>query len=114
MISSYLSRRLATSGALIAAIAIAGTTAAATPPSSSHASSTAVAAVAAGEALGQDAHALAVSTAAGSDTVGGAHQNHGGYVSCIARGGSDCTSTTPTLPTRGQAPVNPKAAPHRG
>lgn len=53
-------------------------------------------------------HGSTVAAAAQSDTVGGAHQNHGGYVSCVARGGSNCTSTTPTLPQHGVAPANPQ------
>lgn len=102
-------RALAGVGAALAGLALTGATLAATP-ASSHASSTAVNAVtnAGSEAntlntSGQDAHGLAVSTAAASSLTGGAHDNHGGYVSCIARGGSDCTSTTPTLPSHGQA-----------
>ena len=114
--------KLALAAALVPAIALAGAAAAITPPMSTHASPKAVAAAvngathaaAAGAAIGaagatnvsQDAHAAAVSTAAQSDTVGGAHQNHGGYVSCVARGGSDCTSTTPTLPSHDTPPSN--------
>jgi hypothetical protein len=107
-------RRLALAGALIAALTLAGSAAAGSPPRSSHASSTAVThAAGAGTESGDDTPDAShpdvgntVSAAAQTDTVGGAHQNHGGYVSCVARGGSDCTSTTPTLPTHG-APENP-------
>lgn len=111
-----LIRTLTVAGALVSAISLAGTTLAVTLPS--HASSTAVtqsanASDADGETADtptQDAHASAVSTAANSDTIGGAHQNHGGYVSCVARGGSDCTSTTPTLPSHGTTPTLPTQA----
>ena len=106
MIQIALHRKLALTGALIATLSLAGAAAADSPPSSTHASATAVKAVANAGPNGpdvnhdsQDAHAAAVSAAAQSDTVGGKNQNHGGYVSCIARGGSDCTSTTPTLPS---------------
>ena len=105
-----LLRSLTLAGVFASSISLAGVALAASPPSSSHASSTAVSAVANAGPNGpdvnhssRDGHALAVSTAANSDTVGGAQQNHGGYVSCVARGGSDCTSTTPTLPSRGEA-----------
>jgi len=110
-----LIRSLTLVGALVASVSLASTALAVTLPG--HAGSTAVAAVAnagvnenSDDSPGQDAHALAVSTAAESDTVGGAHQNHGGYVSCVARGGSDCTSTTPTLPTHGTVPTLPSQA----
>ena len=122
MIRSSLLRKLSIAGAFVSAITLAGAAAAITPPMSTHASPKAVAAAvngathaaAAGAAIGaagatnesQDAHAAAVSTAAQSETVGGAHQNHGGYVSCVARGGSNCTSTTPTLPAHGTPPSN--------
>ena len=121
MIRSSLLRKVSLAGALVSAICLAGAAAATTPPMSTHASPKAVAAAvtgatnaaAAGAAAGvasatnesQDAHGLAVSTAAQSDTVGGAQQNHGGYVSCVARGGSDCTSTTPTLPSHATLPA---------
>jgi len=117
MTRSSLIRSLTLSGALVASISLAGTALAVTLPG--HAGSTAVAAVAAAgaevnensdDSPGLDAHASAVSTAANSDTVGGAHQNHGGYVSCIARGGSNCTSTTPTLPSHGTTPTLPTQA----
>ena len=48
-----------------------------------------------------DEHGKTVSAAAHSDLTGGPHNNHGGYVSCVARGGSNCTSTNPTLPSHG-------------
>ena len=115
MTRSSLIRALTLAGALVASISLASTALAVTLPG--HAGSTAVAAVAGAgvnknsdDSPGQDAHALAVSTAASSDTVGGAHQNHGGYVSCVARGGSDCTSTTPTLPSHGSTPTLPTQA----
>ena len=118
MIQIALHRKLALTGALIATLSLAGAAAAGSPPSSTHASSTAVQAVANAGPNGpdvnhesQDAHALAVSAAAQSDTVGGKNQNHGGYVSCIARGGSDCTSTTPTLPSHGEADENEGSTP---
>jgi hypothetical protein len=111
-----LLRKLFFAGALVSAISLAGATAAAAPMSA-HASAKAVAVATKGaenaaipsstgkDDATQDAHALAVSTAAQSDTVGGARQNHGGYVSCVARGGSDCTSTTPTLPSHATLPA---------
>jgi len=49
-------------------------------------------------------HGQTVADAAQSEEVGGPHQNHGGYVSCVARGGTDCTSTNPTISRHGQAP----------
>lgn len=115
-----LARSLTLVAALAAAVSLAGTTLAATAPRSTHASSTAVTQVTANEtdndtesdSAGQDAHAQAVSTAAGSDIVGGAHQNHGGYVSCVARGGSDCTTTTPTLPSHGESSSHPSPNSH--
>jgi len=120
MTRDSLIRKLSLVGALATAVTLAGATAAASPPKSTHASPKAVAAVAGSAANGapagadvgmtgeandtRDAHALAVTTAAQSDIVGGANQNHGGYVSCVARGGSDCTSTTPTLPSHASLP----------
>lgn len=107
MIKATRHRVLAGLGAVIAGLALSGATLAATP-ASSHASPTAVNAVTNASTdtntSSQDAHGLAVSAAAQSSLTGGAHDNHGGYVSCIARGRSNCTSTTPTLPSRGQAP----------
>ena len=115
MIRSSLVRRVAAIGALVSTVSLAGSVIAASPPMSSHASPTALTAVAGGRANTApvaDAHGVTVSTAAESDTVGGAHQNHGGYVSCVARGGSDCTSTTPTLPKQSEASSHiPDAAP---
>jgi len=117
MTRSSVIRSLTLAGTLVSAISLAGTTLAVTLPG--HAGSTAVAAVAAAgvnensdDSPGQDAHALAVSTAAESDQTGGPHDNHGGYVSCVARGGSDCTTANPTLPTHGEASSHiPKNAP---
>ena len=113
MRSTSLMRRLAASGALVAALSLAGATMAATPPASSHASSVAVGAVGA-VGTGAAVDSSVVSAAAQSDTVGGAHQNHGGYVSCVARGGSNCTTTTPTLPSHGDAgnPPRPETPKH--
>ena len=48
-----------------------------------------------------DNHGLLVSVAAQSSLKGGAQQTHGGYVSCVARGGINCTSSTPTFPSLG-------------
>lgn len=98
-----LIRKVALTGALISALSIAGATFAATP--NSHASSTAV-----DVSAGVDA--VAVSAAAASDITGGAHNNHGGYVSCVARGGTDCTTTTPTLPAHGQAATHDVGSAH--
>jgi hypothetical protein len=117
MTRSSLIRSLALAGALVSAISLTGATLAVTLPG--HASSTAVAAVAAAgtnenadDSPGQDAHALAVSTAAASDLTGGPHDNHGGYVSCVARGGSNCTTANPTLPSHGEASTHiPSNAP---
>ena len=119
MTRSSLVGKLSLAGALVSAVSLGGAAAATTPPMSTHASPKAVVAAAKGATQAavtgsttgatndsQDAHALAVSTAAQSDTVGGAHQNHGGYVSCVARGGTDCTSTAPTLPSHGTPPSN--------
>jgi hypothetical protein len=127
MTRSSLIRSLTLAGALVSTISLAGATLAATPPRSTHASSTAVTQAAAGESdtdsdtdsdtgdsPTQDAHALAVSTAAASDLTGGPHDNHGGYVSCVARGGSDCSTATPTLPSHGNAASHSQAALHRG
>ncbi|HEX8026010.1 MAG TPA: hypothetical protein VF484_07390 [Candidatus Limnocylindrales bacterium] len=103
--------RLAVAGALFAALTLAGAAAAGSPPYSTHASATAVthAAGAAGAAdnktpdeVGHEVGS-AVATAAQSTLTGGKNNNHGGYVSCVARGGSNCTTTTPTLPTHGKA-----------
>jgi hypothetical protein len=122
MIRSSLVRKLSIAGALVSAITLTGAAAATTPPMSAHASPKAVAAAVNGAAEAASAgvagglttetdtslgaHAQAVTTAAQSDTVGGAQQNHGGYVSCVARGGTDCTSTAPTLPAHGTPPSN--------
>lgn len=51
----------------------------------------------------QGAHGALVSVAAQSSLTGGAQDNHGGYVSCVARGGTGCDTTTPTLPSHGQS-----------
>lgn len=118
MTRSSLIRSLTLAGALVSVVSLTGATLAVTLPG--HASSTAVTAVGGAgpnensdDSPGQDARALAVSTAASSDTVGGAHQNHGGYVSCVARGGSNCTSTAPALPGHGEASshIPPNAPP---
>lgn len=113
MISSTLIRRLAAPAAFVAALSLAGATVAATPPASSHASSVAVGAVGA-VGTGAAVDSSVVTAAAQSDTVGGAHQNHGGYVSCVARGGSDCTSTAPTLPLHPTRDNHPTGDNHPG
>ena len=102
-------RKLALVGALVASLTIAGAAAAGSPPRSTHASSTAVTHAANSSSEDESAdevgHELgsAVATAAQSTFTGGPHDNHGGYVSCIARGGSNCTSSRPTLPAHGQS-----------
>ena len=106
-----LHRKLALAAALVSALALAGATLAASP--STHASPTAVTHVAANttdtetdtgtDGADNSAHGDAVSAAAQSDLTGGPHDNHGGYVSCIARGGSNCTAAVQTLPSHGQA-----------
>ena len=121
MTRSSTLRTLSLAAALVSAISLGGATVATTVPRSTHASAKAVAAASTGAAnaatpaaaghasatdAGQNADASAASTAAQSDIVGGAQQNHGGYVSCVARGGSDCTSTSPTLPAHGTVPSN--------
>jgi hypothetical protein len=117
-----LRRKLALAAALVSALSLAGAALAASSPQSTHASPTAVTHVAANRsdtnsATGNGANAngqgTTVSAAAQSAFTGGAHNNHGGYVSCIARGGSNCTTTTPTLPTHGAAASHSKASVHR-
>jgi hypothetical protein len=121
MIRHSLYRKLALAGALVAALSLAGV-ALATTPMSSHASPTAVTHAATSEsdsgtdttASTSDAtHTSAVSTAAQSNLTGGPHNNHGGYVSCVARDGSNCTTANPTLPSHGQASAHSQAAQHR-
>lgn len=123
---------LAGAGALLAALALGGAALAATLPStpaSTHASNTAVLHAAGANAGGvaaqvnhpdtgdsstditttdTSAHGATVSAAAQSSLTGGVHDNHGGYVSCIARGGSNCETTTPTLPSHGQSGTHGK------
>jgi len=102
-------RKLALVGALVATFALAGAAAAGSPPRSSHASSTAVTHAANSSSEDESADEVghevgsAVATAAQSTLTGGPHNNHGGYVSCVARGGSNCTSSSPTLPTHGKS-----------
>jgi len=104
---------LASGGALFVALTVGGITMAATLPTTPAASASSVGAIpvarpdASGEATatteatdGQGTQGSTVSAAAQSSLTGGAHHNHGGYVSCVARGGSHCTSATPTLPLR--------------
>jgi hypothetical protein len=110
-------RRLALVGALISTVSLAGAAVAA-PPNSTHASSTAVTSVGANEAESDtesdsSAHGDTVSAAAQSELTGGAHDNHGGYVSCVARGGSDCTSADQTLPSHGAASSHGQADSHK-
>jgi len=109
-------RKLAVAGALFASLTLAGAAAAGPPPHSSHASSTAVThAAGAGSESDTDTdtdtdtnndHGNTVSAAAQSSLTGGPHNNHGGYVSCVARGGSNCTSLHPTLPSHGDSGTN--------
>jgi hypothetical protein len=107
-------RKLALAGALFASLTLAGAAAAGPPPKSSHASSTAVThAAGAGSESDTDNdtdtnndHGNTVSAAAQSSLTGGPHNNHGGYVSCVARGGSNCTSLHPTLPSHGDSGTN--------
>jgi hypothetical protein len=111
-----LHRKVALAAALISALSLAGATLAASP--NAHASPTAVThANGTGTDTDTDtsdnsAHGDAVSVAAQSDLTGGPHDNHGGYVSCVARGGSDCTTTTPTLPAHGSASSHSQADAH--
>ena len=118
-----LHRKFALAAALVSALSLAGATLAASPhPSthaSTHASSTAVTHVAA-NATGTDAnpnaggtgHGATVSAAAQSTLTGGPQDNHGSYVSCIARGGSDCTAAIQTLPVHGKAATHSQANSH--
>lgn len=126
---------LAGTASLLVALAFGGATFAATLPStpaSTHASSTAVLHAAGANAGGVAAQAnhpdsdgtatdsttatttttgtqgATVSAAAQSSLTGGVHDNHGGYVSCVARGGSNCDTTTPTLPTHGKSGTHGK------
>ena len=111
MIQLSLHRKAALAGAFVAVLCLAGAVAAGSPPHSSHASSNAVTHAAGATDSGTDTnantndeHGKTVSAAAHSDLTGGPHNNHGGYVSCVARGGSNCTSTNPTLPSHGDGP----------
>jgi hypothetical protein len=114
-----LHRKLALAAALVSAVSLAGAAFAASPHPSTHASPTAVTHVAA-NATGTDANANAggsgqgatVSAAAQSALTGGAHDNHGGYVSCIARGGSNCTAAAQTLPVHGKSSTHSQAPAH--
>lgn len=113
-------RKLALAAALVSALSLAGAALAASPHPSTHASPTAVTHVAANAtntSTGSDssdssARGGAVSAAAQSDLTGGAHDNHGGYVSCIARGGSNCTAAVQTLPVHGKSATHGQAASH--
>jgi hypothetical protein len=110
-------RKLALAAALVSALSLAGAVFAASPHPSSHASPTAVTHVAA-NATGTDTNTnaggsgqgAAVSAAAQSTLTGGPHANHGAYVSCIARGGSNCTAAAPTLPSHSAAASHKPAA----
>jgi hypothetical protein len=119
MIQVSLHRKLALIGALVATVSLGGAAMAANPPSSTHASSTGVTSVGTNESADDagdntsDAQGNDVSTAAQSDLTGGPHDNHGGYVSCIARGGSDCTSADQTLPSHGAASSHGQADSHK-
>jgi hypothetical protein len=112
-------RKLALAAALVSALSLAGAAFAASPHPSTHASPTAVTHVAA-NVTGNDTNTNAggsgqgatVSAAAQSTLTGGPHANHGGYVSCIARGGSNCTAAAPTLPAHGKSATHSQAAAH--
>jgi hypothetical protein len=106
MVQLTLHRKAALAGAIVAVLCLAGAAAAGSPPHSSHASQNAVTHAAGATDSGTDAngnanndHGKTVSAAAHSSLTGGPHNNHGGYVSCVARGGSNCTSSNPTLPS---------------
>jgi hypothetical protein len=112
-------RKLALAAALVSALSLAGAVFAASPHPSSHASPTAVTHVAANATgtetntnAGGSGQGAAVSAAAQSTLTGGAHDNHGGYVSCIARGGSNCTAASQTLPVHGKSATHSQAAAH--
>jgi hypothetical protein len=110
-------RKLALAAALISALSLAGAAFAASPHPSSHASPTAVTHVAANATgtntnSGGSGQGAAVSAAAQSTLTGGAHDNHGGYVSCIARGGSNCTAASQTLPAHGKSATHSQAPAH--
>ena len=115
-----LHRKLALAAALVSALSLAGAAFAASPHPSTHASPTAVTHVAANatnpstktDTSDNSAKGDAVSAAAQSDLTGGAHDNHGGYVSCIARGGSNCTAALQTLPVHGKASTHSQAPAH--
>ena len=116
-----LHRKLALAAALVSALSLTGAAMAASPHPSTHASPTAVthvAANAAGTSTNTNANAsgagngATVSTAAQSALTGGAHDNHGGYVSCIARGGSNCTAAVQTLPIHGKSSTHSQADTH--
>jgi hypothetical protein len=111
MIQLTLHRKVTLIVALLATLCFASAVAAGSPPRSSHASSNAVTHAAGAtdsatdkNANANDDHGKTVSAAAHSGLTGGPHNNHGGYVSCVARGGSNCTSTTPTLPSHPEGP----------
>jgi hypothetical protein len=115
-----LHRKLALAAALVSALSLAGAAVAASPHPSTHASPTAVTHVAANATgtntnanAGGTGHGATVSAAAQSTLTGGPHDNHGGYVSCIARGGSNCTAAVPTLPVHGKAATHSQADTHR-
>lgn len=113
-----LHRKLALAAALVSALSLTGAAMAASPHPSSHASPTAVTHVAANTTgtnandNGGSDHGTAVSAAAQSALTGGPQNNHGGYVSCIARGGSNCTEAAQTLPGHGQSSTHSHAAAH--
>jgi hypothetical protein len=114
-----LHRKLALAAALVSALSLAGAAWAASPHPSTHASPTAVTHVAANATgtntdtnAGGSGQGATVSAAAQSTLTGGAHDNHGGYVSCIARGGSNCTAAVQTLPIHGKAATHSQADSH--
>jgi hypothetical protein len=115
-----LHRKLALAAALVSALSLTGAAMAASPHPSSHASPTAVTHVAANatnsstdtDSSDSSAKGDAVSAAAQSALTGGPRNNHGGYVSCIARGGSNCTAAVQTLPIHGKAATHSQADSH--
>jgi hypothetical protein len=63
------------------------------------------------DATHPDNHGLTVSTAAADATlVGGAQDSHGGYVSCVARGGSLCDTASPSFAPKTHGPSGDQGA----
>jgi len=113
-----LHRKVALAATLVSALSLTGAVLAASPHPSTHAAPTAVTHVAANATTntntnaGGSGHGATVSAAAQSTLTGGAHNNHGGYVSCIARGGSNCTAAIQTLPVHGKSATHSQANAH--